>query len=253
MEITRARTLSASFYLRLRRLVVDPKGVFTRKKHALRRRVSPVLREQDRLSKLTGPAGYWEELRAYQLSFLKTMGLQPNHSLLDIGCGPLQGGVAFISYLGANKYVGVDVSKVAIQEAYRQVAKNEALLCKNPRLVLSHSFGLEELGGTSFDYAWACQMLYHLDADMIKQYFEGVSAQLKPGGLLYADVLGEEARIPEGTLWNGFRHIVHGVGFVESVAEQNGLSMRLVGRIEDYGYPVPCVLRYNRMLEFRKL
>ncbi len=50
--------------------------------------------------------GLWDALGQLQLEFLINSGLQPNHKLLDIGCGCLRGGVHYvIKYL---KYSGTD-------------------------------------------------------------------------------------------------------------------------------------------------
>jgi SAM-dependent methyltransferase len=222
------------------------------KRQSILRYIHPRIREEHRLAKLTGPSGYWKELREYQLDFLKQTGLQPHHQLLDIGCGPLQGGIAFINYLNKNNYVGVDIREGPLEEAYKQIVKNN-LVNKNPRLVISKTFGKKELNGNQFDYVWTCQMLYHLDQDALNCYFECISNCLKPGGLLYGDILGPENEIPENILWNGLRHIKHSLDFMQKAALKYGLKMRHLGNIEEFGYPVPYDLKYNDMLEFKKL
>jgi cyclopropane fatty-acyl-phospholipid synthase-like methyltransferase len=68
----------------------------------------PGWRRRHKLESLLGPLGFWDQLQNYQLQAVVQLGLQPEHSLLDIGCGPLQGGIAFIRYLQADRYVGVD-------------------------------------------------------------------------------------------------------------------------------------------------
>ena len=229
---------------RIKRFVLNPKQVLMRRFH-------PRLREEIRLARLTGPGGYWQELRAYQLNFLKTMGLQPHHSLLDIGCGPLQGGIAFMSYLEPGNYVGIDIRDVPLTEAYKQIVKHR-LVHKSPHLILSDSFGQNELNGRLFDYAWACQMLYHLDEAALHRYFECVAKHLKPGGVLYGDILSPDNKIPDDVLWNGLRHRYHTMEFMETTSRQYGLAMKHVGQIKDYGYPVPCDLRLNDMLQFQK-
>ncbi|HXG47860.1 MAG TPA: hypothetical protein VNO52_09560, partial [Methylomirabilota bacterium] len=79
----------------------------------------PGLRERHILESMVGPVGAWDELQAYQLRVLQANGLRPEHRLLDIGCGPLQGGVAFIGYLAPGHYVGVDRSTRNLAAAYR--------------------------------------------------------------------------------------------------------------------------------------
>ena len=102
------------------------------KVYALARRVIPSVRERDRLERMIGPLGLWDQIQRYQIGFLKKVGLKPHHRLLDIGCGPLSGGLAFVDFLAPGNYVGVDVSEKAISEGYRQIAK-AGLAGKNPK------------------------------------------------------------------------------------------------------------------------
>ena len=52
--------------------------------------------------------GRWEEIGQLRLDFLRERGLQPQHHLLDVGCGSLRGGVRFILYLETGHYSGLD-------------------------------------------------------------------------------------------------------------------------------------------------
>ena len=74
------------------------------------RKILPSLREQYRLESLVGPQNCWEQLTEYQIALLKDIGLAPHHTLLDIGCGPLAGGLNIIRYLEKNSYVGIDIA-----------------------------------------------------------------------------------------------------------------------------------------------
>lgn len=127
----------------------------------LRHWLSPSVAERYRLERLVGPVGWWDELRAYQFNFVRRMGLEPKHRMLDIGCGPLQGGIPFMSFLEADCYVGIDARAHVLDEAYRLIAK-EKLSYKNPRLILSTRFGRDELTGGRFDFIWISQLLYRL-------------------------------------------------------------------------------------------
>ena len=55
--------------------------------------------------------GMWEEIGKLQFDFMMQQGLKPHHVLLDIGCGPLRGGVYFIKYLDKGNYLGIDKNK----------------------------------------------------------------------------------------------------------------------------------------------
>lgn len=89
-------------------------------------------RRRYRLERLVGPVGWWDELRAYQFNFVRRMGLEPKHRMLDIGCGPLQGGIPFMSFLEADCYVGIDARAHVLDEAYRLIAKEK--LCTRTRV-----------------------------------------------------------------------------------------------------------------------
>ena len=47
-------------------------------------------------------------------------GLKPEHKLLDVGCGPLRGGIKFINYLEPGNYYGVDKRADVIDESNRR-------------------------------------------------------------------------------------------------------------------------------------
>lgn len=50
------------------------------------------------------------ELGADQFDYPVAAGLQPDHHLLEIGCGNLRAGWRFIDYLDVGHYTGVDIS-----------------------------------------------------------------------------------------------------------------------------------------------
>ncbi len=75
----------------------------------------PGLRHRHRLEALVGPLGCWDELQKYQFRVLTGLGMQPHATLLDIGCGPLQAGVAFIRYLAPASYFRVGQKPAALR------------------------------------------------------------------------------------------------------------------------------------------
>jgi SAM-dependent methyltransferase len=218
---------------------------------SLYHRVSPSAAERYRLESLVGPIGYWDRLRQYQISFVRGVGLEPDQKLLDIGCGPLQGGIPMIAYLDAGHYVGIDVRPRALEQAYRQVAK-ERLAHKNPRLVLSSDFGRQALERSHFDFVWISQLLYHLDPEQIRDCLGAVSYHLKPGGRCYGDIIGHPNTLKPGTVWSGYRFHLHTLDFMAQAAAAAGLTMQHLGQIRDHGYPEEIALCTNDILEFTK-
>jgi hypothetical protein len=85
------------------------KKVIKRLRRVLRRSGLVHVSEEERLQALVGPAGVWQESRDFQIQFLTARGLKPEHSLLDLGCGVLRGGIPLIRYLDPGRFVGLDV------------------------------------------------------------------------------------------------------------------------------------------------
>src|SRR5215831_13674860 len=141
----------------------------------------PGLRHQHRLESLVGPLGHWKELQCYQFRVLTELGLQTNDMLLDIGCGPLQGGIGFIRYLAPNRYFGVDQKPAAIHAATDEITRKQ-LWGKKPTLLLSSSFGDEQLGDSNFDFMWLSQILYYFDEAGLHCLFAMAARRLLSGG-----------------------------------------------------------------------
>lgn len=225
-----------------------------RKGYAVIRRLVPSVKERHRLDEMIGPFGFWDLIQNYQINFFKQMGLKPNHSLLDIGCGPLSGGLAFISYLQPGRYVGMDISSKSITEAHIQVAK-AGLSEKNPFLIVSNTFGQKELASDLyiFDYIWASQMLYHLDEQKVDDLFKQVSIHMNSKSKFYTDIIGYPNNVKENSRWHEFSFFLHTFDFLKTKAKKYGLTMKRLGKIEDFGYPKTLNLRTNDMLEFQKI
>lgn len=219
--------------------------------HGALRMVVPSVREQYRLDRMIGPLGYWKEMQEYQLNLLKKMGLKPYHTLLDIGCGPLSGGLAFIPYLDSGHYVGIDIRSNSIAEAHIQVAK-AGLADKTPFLAVSSTFGRNELGDLKFDYVWASQIMYHFDPEKIESCLEQVSARLKPDAKFYADIISTPNMVTPDKRWFEFSFYFHSLEHLNTLSKKHGLTMSNLGKIEEFGYPVDWGFKLNYLLEFRK-
>ena len=86
---------------------------------------------------LGGGAPEWECRGKFQLYLLQKLGLQSNHSFLDIGCGPIRGGEHFIKFLNKNKYTGIDRNDNYIKISKHIVENSKELKDKDPVLKIS--------------------------------------------------------------------------------------------------------------------
>jgi len=226
------------------------KSFLRRKIYAVERRTVPKVKLQHKLDSMVGPFGYWDRLQQYQFNLLKTFGLQPHHQLLDIGCGPLQGGLAFIKYLNPNCYVGIDLRERVIEEANLQIMR-ERLVEKKPILLVADDFG-EKFIKRKFDYIWASQMLYHLDEHKIDSLFQFVSGVLIETGMFLCDIIGYPNKVGHESEWSGFKFHLHTVDFINRTAEKYGLIAESLGAIEQYGYPSEISLKTNILFKISK-
>ena len=143
-----------------------------------------------------GNMPYWDRLGKAQLDYLIGHGLQPGHSVLDIGCGPLRAGIHFIRYLEPDRYAGVDKRADVLEEAQRLELSEEERDEKRPVLMAMEHFEFERLG-RSFDFAIAQSVFTHLDLNRITRCLMKAEQVLVPGGSFFATIFEN----PDGK-WN---------------------------------------------------
>jgi len=242
-----ARALADTFVRQGRRLA-SPSNQYTRSLARRRQARSQFDSEEDRLEAMAGPPGVWQECRDFQIDFLKQRGLTPEETVLDIGCGPLRGGVPLIQYLNSEHYVGFDIRPAVVSEAQAQIAKLD-LSDKKPDVFVSRSFGRDELGDRTFDFVWCFQVLYHLEDHLAEQCLEQIARFLGSDAVCFANVnvVGGSGR------WLEFPFLKRSIEFYESLAEKCGLSIRSLGQLKDFGYTRKVAGQHNYMLELRRL
>ena len=128
--------------------------------------------------------GMWEVMGELQIKFLKEQGLQPDHDLLDVGCGSLRGGIPFIQYLDEGKYSGMDINPSLIKAGQVELKKAN-LIGKKPNLMVNDRFQFN-LFKKKYDYAIAQSVFTHLPVNVIQRCLINMARVLKPGGKFYA-------------------------------------------------------------------
>lgn len=205
----------------------------------------PGLRRRHKLESLVGPLGFWDQLQAYQLRAVTQLGLRPEHALLDIGCGPLQGGIAFIRYLDRERYVGVDHNPRAIEFGREELSRHR-LWAKAPRLFLCRDFGDEQLGNTKVDFIWLSQILYYFDEPTFHKLLGLAQRRLRPGGIMAGDILGPES---DRSFLRDPKPPVHTAESLDEIARTYGLKVTALGKLSEFGYPKRLGLSRNVLLK----
>ena len=185
--------------------------------------------------------GMWEEIGRLQFEFLRARGLKPSHRLLDIGCGPLRGGIHAIEYLEAGNYYGLDINPSLI-EAGRHEIRLAGLTHKNPHLAVSDRFELG-LFREKFDYLLALSLFTHLFANHIIRCLAEVREVLAPEGRLFATFflaphsvhLGAIVHEPGGVKTEYDRDPFHySADEIRAMAKLVNLSAEIIG---DWNHP----------------
>jgi SAM-dependent methyltransferase len=196
--------------------------------------------------------GMWDELGKLQFDYLVEHGLQPSHYLLDIGCGPLRGGVHYIRYLDRGRYYGVEKDRLKLEAGRDEELPRYGLVDKEPTLVVMENFDFASLGQT-FDYAIAQSVFTHLPVNQIIRCVMNVEKVLLPGGTFFATFYenadGKRNLDPveqKPGLWTHFDRDFFHYDFAtfEWVASGTSLEVRHLG---EWNNP-----RNQRMLAFTK-
>ena len=131
--------------------------------------------------------GMWESIGKLQFQFLLDQGLDPNHKILDLGCGCFRAGVHLIEYLMPNHYFGLDISQELIDAGYEQELVPRGLdqrLSKN-NLKSNADFRVDEFD-QKFDYVIAQSVFTHLSFNHLRQCLAQVADSVAIGGVFYA-------------------------------------------------------------------
>jgi SAM-dependent methyltransferase len=186
--------------------------------------------------------------REFQIGFLRDRGLEPQHRLIDVGCGTLRGGITLIEYLEAGHYTGLDVRQEALDEGREELAA-AGLEDKQPRLVCSDDLASLDLG-TASDFAWAFAVLIHMPDEVAASCISMAARNLRPGGRFFATVnIGDQS---EGQ-WREFPVVHRSLEFYSGLAERSGFSLEVLGNLASLGHRGGLSGDHSIMLELTRL
>ena len=204
--------------------------------------------EYRRLEQMMGFSGQYKAHRAMQMQLLLQQGVRPDCRVLEIGCGPLTLGIPLITYLTPGGYTGIDVRPAVVSEAKSLIVK-QGLTEKLPRVLVSTSFGEQELTEENFDAIVAFSVLYHLEDDMVTRLLLQVGRRLASNAAFYANVNTEHSP----SRWLEFPFVQRPLSFYSALARASQLEMTVLGKGHELGIPDGDVSGRNFYLRFAKL
>jgi SAM-dependent methyltransferase len=230
----------------------DPKALMrSARARALRARrrlkLQLELRSGSRRAALVGSPELWESQRRFQFDFLTSHGLQPEHRLVDIGCGTLRGGIPLIEYLQVGNYTGIEARASVIEEGRKEL--HEAHLEDRHPLLINAANPADVELTAPVDFAWAFMALIHMPDEIAEGYLALLSQGLSEHGQFYGNVnLGER---PDGS-WQGFPVVTRRHDFYERLAGSYGLHVEDVGILESLGHKLGAPGDKTMMLRFTR-
>jgi SAM-dependent methyltransferase len=120
----------------------------------------------------------WDFVSLFQFQFLKHLGLLPENSLLEFGCGPARASEKFIEYLNSDNYTGVDINESFIKIATENTIKFKD---KNPRFYCIDDF---QIPAMQVDYVFAWSVLNHIDSAKYQSFIDAIFSLMKLNGRL---------------------------------------------------------------------
>lgn len=129
--------------------------------------------------------GKWDEIGQLQLKFLVSRGLEPWHSLLDIGCGSLRLGCKAIPYLDGGNYYGIEKEESLINAGLEQEVSKALINAKQPRIMQTSDFNLAVLD-RNIDFAIAHSLFTHLTKSEIDKCLLSILPRMNINAKLYA-------------------------------------------------------------------
>lgn len=229
--------------------------IFSRVKNKIKNSLkTPKERLAEKRHSLVGSSKFWKMKRKFQISFLKSVGLQAEHYLLDIGCGTLRGGIPLIEYLNEGHYFGIEARTEALEEGRKELREFN-LESKMPVLMCTTDIISSEIK-QKFDFIWAFSVLIHMNDQILDDCFHFVGKNLAENGHFYANVIISKNLANDTKKagdWYDFPVMVRKIEFYQQISSRHGLSMSELGTLQSLGHNSGAVGQDKQiMLEFGK-
>ena len=170
------------------------------------------LRVEDNPIGSIGRADEWSSHGILQLDFLVELGLKPEHTLLDIGCGVGRASRRFVPYLHSGNYTGIDISKKALAHAMG-LAYSEGWADRKPKFLINSDLDIDQ----RFDFLWAHSVFTHLPDWQIEKMIINASIIVRNKFAFTYKVAARPQR-------SGLKQFQFNVGFFEGIAKSVGFE-----------------------------
>jgi len=187
------------------------------------------------------------------VQFLKDMGLESHHKILDVGCAGGRLGYELINYLDKDGYYGFDKETKWIESFRLSVLATGLSNGKNPTIELGDF--TTSFPDIKFDYVYAYSLFTHIDPPLVTQFFDNFKDNIVKETKIFATLT-----VLEGEGWeirggrhearkNEFAGVYYSLDFFNNLIEKSGYrivtdnvkehyptSLEIVGPLSDHGF-----------------
>ena len=118
-----------------------------------------------------GPVEAFGKIGRYTLESLQTVGLRPEHTVLDVGCGTLRLGYWLVRFLDPDRYFGLEPNKGYVRIGLEHAIGPELAAEKRPRFDYNESFDFSPFG-VHFDFVVARSIFSHASPRLVVRALE---------------------------------------------------------------------------------
>jgi ubiquinone/menaquinone biosynthesis C-methylase UbiE len=167
-----------------------------------------------------------------ELNLLQMEGLQPDHTLLDLGCGVGRLAVHVIPTLVGGSYIGIDISQTMLK---RGKARIDGAIPNPPCQVrwIKQTTPEFEIADNSVDMMCAFSVFTHMEHEDAYQYLKAALRIVKPHGRfifsclpltlpLGKEVFLNSSSVDLKTRWMSIRSVATSIDYMEEIARLAG-------------------------------
>lgn len=151
------------------------------------------------------------------------LGLKPEHTLADYGCGTLRVGVHAIKYLDPGRYWGLEVSGEFLEEG-RKLVGSALLEEKKPHLHTISPGSVAEAASAAPHMVISTKVFNHVHPDELAEYFHNILTIAGPSGRAMVTGKWSEGK----TIQHKSRSWTHSLKTMKRLVSDEGGSLSIV-------------------------
>jgi ubiquinone/menaquinone biosynthesis C-methylase UbiE len=178
--------------------------------------------------------GDFDMIGRIELALLQMEGLQPHHTVVDLGCGVGRLAVQIIPTLVGGSYIGIDISQTMLKRANERIKRDIPVPpCRVTWIKqTTPEFALSD---RSVDMMCAFSVFTHMEHEDTYRYLRAALPLVRPGGRfifscipltlpLGKEIFKKSASVDLRTRWMSIRNVATSIDYMAEIARLAGWS-----------------------------